>query len=179
MKRRSSIYSLILLLFLAVISCSTVDPEVEEMMDPDEMDPDTMLEAAPGFTLTSLNGSQVSLSDFAGKPLVIFFFGNSCPLCIGAGPKIQSDIREAFSTGDVAMIGIDVWDGNSASVQNFKDQTGVTFDLLLEGSETAAKYSTTYDRLFVLNKKGEFVHKGTTGASSDVEDVVMVIQELL
>ena len=32
---------------------------------------------APDFSLTSSDGNQVKLSDFAGKVVVVFFFGNS------------------------------------------------------------------------------------------------------
>jgi peroxiredoxin len=171
--------TLVILFSVVIVGCSTVDPDVDEMMDPDDMNEGSNLEAAPDFTLTSADGSQVSLKDFAEKPLVIFFFGNTCPLCIGAGPKIQADIREKFTTDEVAMIGIDVWDGNQASVLNFKDRTGVTFDLLLEGSSVASDYKTTYDRLFVLNGKGEFIHKGSSSAGNDIDNVVKAVQDLL
>ena len=77
------------------------------------------------------------------------------------------------------MIGIDVWDGNQESVVNFRNRTGVTFDLLLQGSSVGSAYATTYDRLFVLNAKGEFVHKGSTAAGNDVPKVVSVLNDLL
>ncbi len=39
-----------------------------------------------------LSGNSVSLSDYQGKVLVLFFFGYSCPYCIAAAPDIESEL---------------------------------------------------------------------------------------
>lgn len=168
----TSLAVFVLLLFTAM-TCNEVEPEPMNMV-PDE----TMLEAAPGFSLTSDAGTQVALDDFSGMPLVIFFFGNSCPLCISAAPKIEAEIAQAF-VGEIGIVGIDTWNGNQSSVMNFRNTTGVSFPLLLQGSSVAADYSTTYDRLVVVDATGKIAFKGATGASADVSKVVSVVQELL
>lgn len=135
---------------------------------------------APAFSLTSSDGNQVKLSDFSGKVVVIFFFGNSCPSCKAAAPSIQSKLATPYSSNsNYQILGLDQWDGNSASVQSFKTATGVSFPLLLTASSVAASYKTTYDRLVVIDKSGNIVFSGKQGASSDVDTVKAKVEELL
>jgi peroxiredoxin len=134
---------------------------------------------APDFNLTSVDGGQVQLKDFEGKPLVIFFLGSTCPLCISSAPSIESGINQKFSSSVMNIIGVDTWDGNQAAVENFRNTTGVTFDLLLNASALQNSYNTTYDRLLVVDSNGEIVFKGTSTASSDVDEVVALINKLM
>ena len=136
-------------------------------------------EDAPDFSLTSVSGTTVSLADFSDKPLVIFFFGSSCTLCKGSAPSIESGIAAKFDSKDVGIIGIDTWDGNLSAVNSFKNTTGVTFDLLLNGSTVENAYNITYDRLLVVDKNGKIAFKGKSSASNDVNDVVKLLEDLL
>ena len=45
---------------------------------------------APDFTLSSLDGNTISLSDFKGKYVVLDFWASWCPDCIHDIPEIQS-----------------------------------------------------------------------------------------
>ena len=165
---------LIIAIWLFVSQCTTIESTPQILNNGNDDDTD-----APAFSLLSDGGTEVSLADFSGKPLVIFFFGSTCPLCISSAPDIESGITQMFSSNNMAIIGIDTWDGNQASVENFKNTTGVTFDLLLDGSATGSAYATTYDRLVVVNAKGKIVYKGETSASNDVENVASLVAQLI
>lgn len=134
---------------------------------------------APSFSLTSVDGGLVSLSDFSGKPLVIFFFGSSCPNCIAGAPSVESKIHQVFSSDKMAIVGIDTWDGNESTVKNFRNTTDVTFDLLLNGSSIETKYNTTYDRLFVVDGEGKVAFKGNSSAAGTINEVVTVLEGLI
>ena len=86
-----------------LISCSEETVLSEENMDQEKMenmdeDQDTMDQpasnsnTAPPFTLKDTNGSDVSLSKYDGKVIVLFFFGSGCPSCRAVAPKIQNQI---------------------------------------------------------------------------------------
>lgn len=135
---------------------------------------------APAFSLKSLSGSDVKLSDYSNKVVVLFFFGNNCPSCKAVGPKVESQLATPFaSRADYQILGLDQWNGNSNSVQAFKTSTNVSFPLLLNASGVAADYKTTYDRLVVINKAGKIVFSGKQNASSDVAAVNAKVKELL
>ena len=128
-------------------------------------------ETAPDFTVGLLDGGTFTLSDHTGKVVFIFFFGNSCPSCIGIGPTIESNIHRAYSSQqDFVAVGLDTWDNSSgeSSVSNFQSQTGITFPLAIKAGSVAINYSTTYDRLMVIGPDGVIRHKGTVAASNDV-----------
>lgn len=136
--------------------------------------------SAPAFSLKSLDGSQVQLSDYKDKVVVLFFFGNTCPSCKAAAPTIESMLSAPFaSRSDFQILGLDQWNGNAASVQAFKTATGITFPLLLSASGVAADYKTTYDRIVIIDKTGKIVFSGTQGAAADIIAAKAKIEMLL
>jgi peroxiredoxin len=136
--------------------------------------------SAPEFTLTSLDGMNVKLSENRGKVVVLFFLGSSCPSCKAAAPGVQSMLVTPFANrSDYKILGLDQWNGNSAAVQSFKTVTGVTFPLLLNASGVASEYKTTYDRLVVVDQNGDIVFSGKQGAAADVSEVKQKVESLL
>ena len=165
-----------LLSIITISSCSS-----DEEMTPDvDGTPGSTNSPAPEFSLTSLDGTTVKLSDYKDKVVVLFFFGNSCPSCKATAPTIESKLNTAFSSNsDYVILGLDQWDGNNSAVESFKNTTKVTFPLLLKASAVAGSYNTTYDRLVVINKAGIVAFKGTQIASNDINKAVAKVEELL
>lgn len=88
---------------------------------------------APDFTLPSLAGEEVTLSDLRGKPVVLAFFASWCNPCEKDMPvlqKLQDDHPD-----DLHVIGVNFKDfkGDSA---DFVKRLGVTFPALVENSAT-------------------------------------------
>ena len=50
---------------------------------------------APAFSLKTPQGDTVSLSDYAGKALLIEFFATSCPHCQAEAPHLQRPLQHA------------------------------------------------------------------------------------
>lgn len=163
--------SFIFVFVLALSSCS----KDEEMMEPLEIGTN-----APEFTLKSLNGDDLSLSQFTNKVVVLFFFGNNCPSCKAVAPNVQSMLVTPFaSSTDYAVLGLDQWNGNAASVEAFKSATNVTFPLLLNASGVAAEYNTTFDRIVVIDKAGNIAFSGAQSAASDIAAAKSKVMELI
>ncbi len=59
---------------------------------------------APDFTLTDINGKDVKLSDYAGKHVVLDFWGTWCPWCIKGLPEMKKYYNQYKSK--VVFIGI-------------------------------------------------------------------------
>ncbi len=162
----------------AAADIAAVKQKVETLLG--TMGGDPVLGNAPAFELSSLSGGTVKLTDHSNKVRVLFFFGNTCPACIATAPNIESMLVTPFaSRTDYQLLGLDQWNGNAASVQAFKTTTGVSFPLLLNASAVSADYKTTYDRLVVIDKKGDIVFTGSQGASGDIDAVKEKVQALL
>ena len=192
--RKSIHYKLILSVVLALctLACSpestsevvptTPDPATPESTDPVTPEPTDPVagEDAPDFSLTDLDGNTVKRSDFDGKVLVMFFFGSSCPSCIGVGSQIQAQLVDVYkSNDDFAIIGLDQWNGNISAVSNFKTSSNVNFPLLLNASSVGASYEVSYDRLVVVDKVGKIRFRGNNLASTDLSKTVDVVKEYI
>lgn len=97
-----------------------------------------MLEAgmkAPAFTLPDKEGNLVSLSDFAGKRVVLYFYPkDNTPGCTRQACAFAAAYEE-FKTLDAVVIGISR--DSAASHQKFADKHGLPFILLSDPELTA------------------------------------------
>ena len=83
---------------------------------------------APDFTLTTLDGKNISLSSFAGKPVVINTWSISCIRCKEEMPYFQ-DVLVNSSQKNVAFISVNTMD-NTADVKKFLSDNKYTFTVV-------------------------------------------------
>jgi len=176
------------ILYLTLFSCSffyscSSDSEMESPSTPNAPEvveeEEDLLPEAPAFSLEALGGSTLSLDQFEDRVLVIFFFGHNCPPCITAGPTLEEELNNVFSSNsDFSMIGIDVWDGNTAQVENFQSRTSTTYPLGLRGSDVGSAFDSARDRLVVINREGRIAFSGNQIAINDLEEVTDLLNTL-
>ena len=83
---------------------------------------------APEFTLPDKDGNQVSLSDFLGKKVVLYFYPrDNTPGCTRQACAFAAAFEE-FKNLDVAVIGVSK--DSAASHQKFAEKHGLPFLLL-------------------------------------------------
>jgi len=84
---------------------------------------------APAFSLKGLDGNQVSLSDFRGKPVLIIFWATWCESC-----KEEMPVLEKFSEGkrdQLAILLIAIDGERKRAAQTIVDKNKVTLPVLL------------------------------------------------
>ena len=92
---------------------------------------------APNFTLQDKNGNSVSLSDFLGKKVVVYFYPkDNTPGCTRQACAFASNY-EKFNAFDVTVIGISK--DSVASHQKFAEKYGLPFILLSDPELDAIK----------------------------------------
>lgn len=90
---------------------------------------------APDFTLLDQDGNEVTLSDFRGKKVALYFYPkDSTPGCTKQACAYQSSLDE-FIDKDVKVIGISK--DSVKSHKNFSTKQGLTFTLLSDPELTA------------------------------------------
>ena len=83
---------------------------------------------APGFTLTDKDGSAVSLSDFAGRKVVLYFYPkDNTPGCTRQACAFAA-AYDGFREKNVAVIGVSK--DSAASHAKFAEKHGLPFVLL-------------------------------------------------
>jgi peroxiredoxin len=83
-------------------SSATVVPQAVRAGGPQAGD------VAPDFTLQTLDGKSVSLSDYWGKPVVLNFWASWCNPCRDEFPLFRRQL--AAHAGDYVMLGVDYKD---------------------------------------------------------------------
>ena len=85
-------------------------------------------DTAPQFTLTDQDGNQVSLSDFAGQKVVVYFYPAAMtPGCTTEACDFRDNLSSLKSAG-YQVLGISKDD--PAKLKKFQERDGVNFPLL-------------------------------------------------
>ena len=94
---------------------------------------------APDFKLKDLDGREVSLASFRGKPVLLNFWGVDCPNCKREVPSLVR-LHERYRDSGLVILGVNVWDEKPAKIKEFAAERGIRYPLLVEGSKVANRY---------------------------------------
>src|SRR5204862_6897861 len=143
--------------------------------------------AAPDFSLSTSDGSQVSLKNFKGKWVVLYFYPKDMTSgCTIEAKNFQRDLAQYNKTGAV-ILGVSV--DRPDSHKEFCTKEGLTFKLLADpGGKVAAQYGSTMDykgttmagrNTFLINPEGKIakVYAGVKPAEHS-EQVLKDLAEL-
>ena len=92
---------------------------------------------APEFTVKDTNGNTVSLSDFVGKTVVMYFYPkDDTPGCTKEAQSFRDNYAE-YQDKDMVVLGVSMDD--EASHQAFTEKYGLPFQLLADVDGTITK----------------------------------------
>ncbi|MEM8719061.1 MAG: peroxiredoxin [Cyanobacteria bacterium P01_G01_bin.39] len=92
---------------------------------------------APAFTTTDDEGKSVSLSDFSGKIVVLYFYPkDDTPGCTKQAQSFRDNFA-AYQDQDMVVLGVSMDD--QASHQKFKEKYGLPFKLLVDSDGSITK----------------------------------------
>ena len=141
---------------------------------------------APDFTLPGTGGQQYSLSDYAGKPVVLVFYpGDDTPVCTKQLNAYNDDLGQ-FEDLDAQIIGISAQSVDSK--EEFAGKHGFEFPLLADtDKEVAAAYGTLgpigFPRrsIFIIDRDGviRYAHKAMAGLTfRPVDELIGELQKI-
>ena len=106
----------------------------------------------PDFTLPATNGGEISLSDFKGTRVVLYFYPkDSTPGCTTEGQNFR-DAKAKFKRLNTVVLGISR--DSLKSHENFKTKQNFNFELLSDQDETVCKL---FDVIKIKNMYGKQV----------------------
>ncbi|MGB3640408.1 MAG: peroxiredoxin [Rivularia sp. (in: cyanobacteria)] len=92
---------------------------------------------APSFTAKDTNGNTVSLSDFKGKTVVMYFYPkDDTPGCTKQACSFR-DAQSQYQSKDIAVLGVSADD--EASHQAFTQKFNLNFPLLVDTDKSLIK----------------------------------------
>jgi peroxiredoxin Q/BCP len=143
-------------------------------------------QAAPDFTLQSQDGSRVSLHDFKGKWVVLYFYPkDGTHGCTIEAHNFQRDLAKYQQNGAV-IVGVSV--DSTSSHQEFCAKQGLTFKLLADTEKAVSRqygsltsllgYKISARNTFLVNPEGRIarVWTGVSPARHSAEVLAALTQ---
>ncbi len=114
---------------------------------------------APLFTLPDQDGKPVSLDDFRGQKVVVYFYPKDMtPGCTAEACQFNDNLQQ-FSAANVAVLGISP-DG-AESHQKFRAEHGLTFPLLTDADHAVMESYGAWGEKTLYGKKSIGVIRST------------------
>lgn len=92
---------------------------------------------APAFSLKNLEGKQVTLKEFSGRPLLLFFWATWCPACKEDIPLLEKFFEKNRGQFEILTVAIDGEKENR--VKNVVKDIRLTLPVLLDKKESLAR----------------------------------------
>ena len=87
---------------------------------------------APDFTLDTLEGEMITLSELRGQPVLINLWASWCPPCRAEMPALDTVYRKYREAGFVVLAVNTTFQDSEADARAFAQNFGLTFPILLD-----------------------------------------------
>jgi peroxiredoxin Q/BCP len=105
---------------------------------------------APAFTLINQDGAKVSLKDFAGQRVVLYFYpADDTPGCTTEACQFNDELK-AFAKLDTVVLGVSP--NNEASHIKFREKYGLKFNLLCDPDKKMMEKYGAYGEKILYGK---------------------------
>ncbi|GLI39801.1 TlpA family protein disulfide reductase [Geobacter hydrogenophilus] len=157
-----------ILFLLTLMGCS------KEAKPPVEGNP------APDFTLNTLNGEVVKLSDLKGQVVIVNFWATWCPPCREEIPSMMR-LNAAMAGKPFRMLCVSIDDGGKVAVEEFFRKTGFSLPALMDTDKRAGKlYGITgVPETFVIDRHGVILKKVVGAMEWDHPEVIAFLNNAI
>jgi thiol-disulfide isomerase/thioredoxin len=115
----------------------TEDSPTDEDIPGADLSQDLEGNLAPDFTLSTLEGEPVKLSDFKGKKVILNFWATWCPPCKAEMPHMQNFYEQQKDNGiEIVAVNLTNLDNGKDAVENFAKDNQLTFSIPLDENGT-------------------------------------------
>jgi len=129
---------------------------------------------APDFTLESLDGKTVSLSEFKGKAVLVNFWATWCGPCKIETPWLV-ELQNQYGSQGLQIVGVAMDDSGKDEIARFAKEMGMNYPVLLGKEAVGEAYGgvPALPESFFVGRDGKIVDKimGIEG-KSDIETAI-------
>ena len=170
MNNKKKIFTILLIFALFVGGASMLYKQlvkgtnVDQLSNQQNQDDSKQLEQAPDFVVYDVQGNEVKLSDYIGKPIVLNFWASWCPPCKMEMPDFNEMHLELGE--DIKFLMINVTDGSRETLKTASDYIAdnkYTFTVLYDLKSNASSiYGVrSMPTTFFINSEGYLVAYAT------------------
>ena len=121
--------------------------------------------AASSADVQFLSPQEFTVADYAGKPLVVNYFGSWCGPCNAEAPDLSTFAKA--QSGNAAFVGVAFGDEQS-DVVDFMSKYGLTYPVVMDDNSVGAKAGVSgYPTTIFYNASGREVDRIVGPASLD------------
>jgi peroxiredoxin len=134
---------------------------------------------APDFSLLTLDGKKVKLSDYRGKAVLLNFWATWCPPCIEELPSLNA-FQRRFANSGVVVLGISV-DKDEKLYRDFLAKARVSFLTARDpDNKINAEYGTLkFPETYIIDARGKVVRKIISNTDWMSERMLKDVESLL
>lgn len=121
-------------------------------------------EPASGFTLTDLDGKQVSISDYKGKIVILDFWATWCVPCKASFPAMQMAVNKYKEDANVKFLFIHTWERSATPTQDASEyikSMKYNFEVLMKNKDPQTKTNKVVGSYKVSGIPAKFVIDGS------------------
>ncbi|WP_018872759.1 peroxiredoxin [Thioalkalivibrio sp. ALJ16] len=122
---------------------------------------DDGMRPAPAFTATTLDGEQVALEDFEGRPVMISFWATNCPSCVREIPKL-THLHETYSDRGFKLLAVALSYDPINRVEAMREDRGMPYTVIHDSDDG---FSQAYGGVrltpttFLISPSGRIVYQ--------------------
>lgn len=115
---------------------------------------------APDFTLTSLDGKTLKLSDFRGKAVLLNFWATWCEPCKIEMPWFV-DLQKKYEAQGFTVLGVAMDDSSPSDIADFAKKMGVNYPILIGKEAVGDQYGGVpgLPESFYIDRDGKVVDR--------------------
>jgi thiol-disulfide isomerase/thioredoxin len=134
----------------------------------------TKASAAPDFTLESLDGKSVRLSDLRGKAVLLNFWATWCGPCKIETPWLV-ELQNQYGSQGLQVVGVEAGDDDKEDIAKFVKDMGINYPILIGKEAVGDAYGgvPALPESFFIGRDGKIVDKiiGLKG-KGEIEDSI-------
>lgn len=146
--------NLLVAVFISILVFSTCSPK------------DQIQTGSNDFTLTSLDGEDITLSKLKGQVILIDFWATWCPPCRKSIP-VFVDLYNKYNEKGFTVLGISRED--KSVLEAFRDAVGVPYPILIDNKDISKQYQVqAIPTIIIIDKTGK-ARKTQVGFAPELE----------
>jgi len=115
---------------------------------------------AADFTLTNMQGEQVSLSQYRGKVVILNFWATWCPPCREEMPSMER-LYQKYKDQGLVILAVSADENGKKAVSQFLQKTPYSFPILLDSDNVAQNaYGVfRFPESFIIDRNGMVIKR--------------------